>query len=98
MADRFLIIDDATGKQKRGGSYPGATASPTFEDFDVGGGGAVDFVSANVFTSLTNVDVYVNGQLMREGATFDFQRNVGLQKMTFATTVPQGAWVRIKLY
>ncbi len=95
MADRLLLIDDVTGKRKRGGS---PASAPTDEDFDVGGGGQANFTIAAVFGALTKIDITVNGMGVREGATHDYQRNVSLNRIEFNYTVPQNAWIRVRLY
>lgn len=97
MADRYLIIDDVTGKKKRGGAI-GAGSVPVDEDFDIGGGGAVEVVLANTISAPQKIDVMRNGQMLREGPTADWQRDVILNKITFNYTIPQNAWIRVRLY
>lgn len=97
MALRYLIVDDATGRVKRGSAI-GAGSEPSDEDFTIGVGGATEVVLASAITSPQKLDVFVNGKMEREGASFDWQRNVAEQKITFNYTIPQNAWVRVRRY
>lgn len=97
MALRYLLIDDTTGKHKRGSAF-GSLAAPVDEDFDVGGGGVTEVTLANTITAPQKIDVLVNGQILREGASYDWQRDVILNKITFNYTVPQNAWIRVREY
>jgi hypothetical protein len=99
MADRYVVVDDTTGKYKRGGAVGGGgSASYSDEDFDVGGGGQTNFTTSGTVGALTKIDVYINGVLKREGSTQDWQRNTGLNRIEFNFTVLANAWVRIRFW
>ena len=98
MADRYLLVDDATGKRKRGTAVGVSASEPIDEDFTIGGGGAVQVTLATAITAPQKLDVFVNGKMEREGASFDWLRNVGAQRIDFNYTVPQNAWVRVRRY
>lgn len=90
MALKPLSVD-VTGKYKAGG------VAPIVTDFDVGVGGQSQF-TIGIITASTYIEVLVNGVANREGATFDYQRTVASSRIDFNFTVPQDAWVRIKVY
>ena len=90
---RVVYFDTVTGKIK-GGNNPGV---PTITDFDVGIGGQSQFIIGTI-TSQTYIEVLVNGVELREGATYDYERNVGSSRIDMNYTVPQNAWVRIKVF
>lgn len=93
MGLKPLSVDDATGRLKKGG------VAPTVVDFDVGGGGQAQFtIGAITITGTTYIEVQINGAEKREGATFDYQRNTGAGRIDFTFTVPEFAWVRVKIY
>ena len=90
------MIDDVTGKKKRGTTVVG---EPIDEDFTVEAGGVTELPLATAITTPQVLDVFINGQLKREGASFDWLRSVALQKITFVgLTVPEGSWVRVRRY
>lgn len=98
MGLKYLLIDDTTGRKQRGAAASGITLFQT-TDFTVGGGGQSTFGTlTGTFTAGSLIEVFRNGILMREGAGFDFQRNVGAQTIVFNYTVLQNAWVRVNLY
>lgn len=68
------------------------------DDYDVGVGGATDFVSTSDITLTNQIDVYINGRLQREGASNDYTRDETLDKIVFNFTVPENAWVRLRVY
>jgi len=68
------------------------------DDFDVGAGGQTDFTSSYDITSTNKVDVYLNGRLEREGASNDYTRDAALNKIIFNFTIPENAWVRVRVY
>lgn len=96
MAERYLIVDDATGRFKRGAAY-NDTDTYILEDFDVSGGPEDTFVLANLFSINQLMDVFLNGQLLREGASFDFERDVGTHTVILNAPVSGVAWIRVKL-
>ena len=93
MALRPVYFDTVTGGLKAGGT-PGA---PTVSDFDVDVGGQSQFGIGSI-TSGTYIEVLINGAEKREGASHDYQRNTGASRIDFNFTVPQNAWVRIKVF
>lgn len=92
MAFKHLLVDDTTGKYKRG-SAPG---SGTDQDFDIGAGGVVEVTVSADLTVTTSIDVFINGKLTREGATKDWTRDIVNDKILFNYTVPENAWVRVR--
>jgi hypothetical protein len=68
------------------------------QNYDVGGGGQTEFITTQSFTVSSQIDVWVNGRLQRELAGNDYTRNAALSKITFTYTVPENAWVRIRIY
>ena len=97
MADKQLLVDDVTGKFKKGGTPSGL--APEDQEFDVGVGGQSQFVLSNTFDAGTTIDVYIGLRgPHREGATDDFQRNVPSNRIDFNYTVPEGAYVMIRLW
>lgn len=91
MALKPLSID-TNGKHKAGG------VPPTLYDFDVGVGGQIQFTIGTVATS-TYIEAQVNGAERREGALNDWVRVNGAPgRVDFNVSVPQNAWVRIKVY
>lgn len=68
-------------------------------NFDVGVGGQTQFVcSLGTITNSNRLEVYTNGYLQREGASYDYQRNVGSNAVDFNETVPENAWVIVRIY
>jgi hypothetical protein len=69
-------------------------------DYTVGTGGQMQFVVASgVISPGNNVDVYWNGILMREGVTPNgFVRNSGANRIDMTQTIPEGAWVKIRVW
>lgn len=92
MALRYLQIDDATGKKKSPASL--------FVDveFDVGVGGQTQFILGVTITATTKLDVLVNGVKRREGATNTWQRNITPARVDFNETIPQNAWVLVRIW
>jgi hypothetical protein len=95
VADKLLLVDDSTGRFKRGGT---PFSAPVDEDFDIGIGGADEVQLVTPISPTNKIDVYVNGKLLREGASFDFVRNHDDEKIEFNYTIPQNAWVRVRIY
>lgn len=97
MSENIRTIESATGRNSANRRLRDIYG--TTYDFDVGGGGQTEFTGlATLVASDQRVDVLVNGKELREGATFDFQRNVGATKIVFNYSIPQSAWVRIRVY
>lgn len=98
MAYEVLGVDTLTGKYKRTGiSTSGLGGGFTDEDFDTGAG----FTNLTLATNIevgTKLDVWVDGRMMREGATEDFIRDAALDKITFSITIPENAWVKVRIY
>ncbi len=102
MAHYVATIDEVTGKIKKTevtlADLGGSGEVETNDDFDVGVGGQSTFVMATgTVTADSIVDVYVNGRLMREGLTYDFSRNAANNQVVFNYTVPESAWVRVRI-
>lgn len=99
MAQKIVVFDDTTGKTSASTTTIGAVGGGfTDNDFDVGVGGQSLFLIASGFTAGQKIDVWVNGRKQREGATYDFVRNVGPKTITLNYTIPQNAWVSIRIY
>ena len=74
------------------------TAIPDYNHFDVGVGGQTQFVmTSGTIASGNKIEVYENGIGKREGATHDYQRNIGSNAIDFNYTVEEGAWVLVKV-
>ena len=97
MSLNYLLVDSTTGRKQRGSAVGGGGASHVDQDYDVAGSQSA-FVTSNAFTVSTLIDVYRNGQLMREGSSQDYQRNAGTSTITFNYTVDNNAWVRIRIW
>lgn len=91
MAKKHVRYNDASGRFETVVAY-------FYEEFEVGGGGQTNFTVTEPFTSSTRVVVEENGLERREGASYDFTRNVALNRIEFNYTVPQYAWVRVRVY
>lgn len=94
---RLLLVDDATGKHKRGPSSAGIGG---FVDQDFDSTGQVNFVCTTTFgaVGVTPIDVWLNGRKQREGALYDFTRNTSLNRIEFTSTIPALAWVQIRIF
>ena len=95
MALKYLLVEDTTGKRKRGAAA--GTSLFVDQDYDVGAGGQVNFVVTQTFTALSKIDIWVNGRKQRPNAN-DFDRNVTLNRIEFTYTVPQYSWFEIRVY
>jgi hypothetical protein len=93
---KYLLVEETTGKYHRGAA-PG-TGEFVDQDYDIGVGGQVNFVVTQTFTALSKIDVWVNGRKQRPGATYDFDRNVSLNRIEFTYTVQQYSWVEIRVH
>lgn len=93
MSLKYVAVDDTTKKRVlvSAGGY-------IDNDFDVGGGGLTTFTIPGGLTVQTKVDVLRNGQMMREGATKDYQRNADTGQIIFNYTVPQNSWIRVRVF
>ena len=93
MATRLLTVDDATGKRSL------ATIGSLFfiENFDVAISGTTFTLSSN-FDNTSVIEVWKNGQLVREGSSYDFTRDSALNQIIFNAPVDEGAWVSIKVW
>jgi len=95
---KFLVVDEITGKKKLGSSGAGGI-SPVPQDYDVAEGGQQNFTLSNIFDQDTYMEIFVNNRgPHREGASYDFERNVELNRVEFKELIPEGSWVRIILY
>jgi hypothetical protein len=94
--ERVLLVEETTGARRLGGA---PLVLPTEEQFDVASGpGITEVTLAATFSGGTKIEVYVNGNLQREGASHSWQRSVGPKKILFNYTVPQSAWILVRLY
>jgi hypothetical protein len=93
MADFLLVVDSVTGKRKARTS-----GSFTDYDFDVGIGGQTVFSVGEDVTAGTKLDMFWNGRLLREGGSYDYTRDNTADTLTSLVTIPQNAWVRIRVY
>lgn len=96
MSDRYLIVDDATGKYKRGAAVGGAT-SFVDEEFDVASPQA-QFTLASSISGGTKIDVYTNGVKRREGAGNSWQRNLSPARIDFTENQPASAWILVRIW
>lgn len=89
-----IFIDTSTG------GFKAKSTAPKVFDFDVtDDAGQTQFnVTAGYLTASSYVEASVNGREYREGASYDWQRDVGNNRITFNVTIPKYAWVRIKIY
>lgn len=94
MALKTVKYDDSTGKFQ---TAPDPVAGVD-QYFDVGIGGQTIFNVTQTFTLGSVIDVWVNGVKYREGASYDWQRSVGPNTITFTFTVPQNAWVQVRVF
>lgn len=87
MPLKYLQVDDATGKRKRVATlYADTSATSTAQvDFSVSG-----------LTASNLVEAWVNGVPQVEGD--DYNRNVAQNKITFTSTVPANAVVKIRVW
>jgi hypothetical protein len=97
MATLWVQFDTSTGKLKATSVSAGGLV-PKDQNFDVGAGGQANFVVTRVFDANSTIDVSVNGKLLREGSSYDYVRNVGLNRIEATFTVPQNAWVKIRVW
>ena len=95
MALLTVKFDTATGKFQ---GYAASATPPVDQDYDVGVGGQSEFVVTAPITIGAKIDVFVNGQKKREGASYDYTRDVGNNKIIFGATIPQNAWVQIRVW
>jgi len=66
-------------------------------DFDIGVGGVVELNAGIDLILGQDIEVLVNGREIREGGSEDFTVDYALNKILFNTTIPENAWVRIKV-
>jgi len=89
-----LVIYDTGTKGMRNS---GRTGLAVDQDYDVSTTQTA-FVTTQAFLAGSTIDVYQNGRLLREGGGNDFTRTVGTSTITFATSPPTGAWVRVRIW
>lgn len=90
MAFYFLAVNGTTGATKR-------LSAPFTDTFATATASQVNF-SVTGLTATGKVDVYVNGVLMEEGATEDYQRNVASNRIEFNVGQTVNARVRIRVW
>jgi hypothetical protein len=91
----WVKYDTITGKTIATSVAPGSFIA---EEFDVSTGGVANVVLATTIDVGTKIEVLINGAKKREGASFDWQRNVGLNRIDFNYTVLANAWIEVKIY
>ena len=96
MAGEKLLVLQTNGRKKQGPLLTSLSGG-TNEDFDIASP-STQVSPVTVFTTISKIDVWVNGQMQREGASFDFQRDATLNKINFTYSVPASAWVRVRLF
>jgi hypothetical protein len=94
MATRFLVVNDVTGRARLT-----SLGSSLFivENFDVVIAGTT-FTLATAFSVGSIIEVWKNGQLVREGALYDYTRDADNSQIIFNSAVSAGAWVSIKIW
>jgi len=92
VALRFLQVDDLSGKRKR------AATLYTDEEFVAGVGGVTTVSLATTITATTKIDVCQNGVQRREGAGNTWVRNVSPARIDFAETIPELAWILVRIW
>lgn len=65
-------------------------------NYEVGPGGQTDFVVPESLVGQT-VDVFVNGILQRQGASYDYIVS-GTDTIQFSFTIPENAWVSVRVF
>jgi hypothetical protein len=94
MTTRFLVVNDATGRKSLT-----TLGSSLFvvENFDVAIAGTTFTLTNNISVG-SIIEVWRNGQLVREGSSYDYTRNVGSKQIVFNSSVDAGAWISIKIW
>jgi hypothetical protein len=98
MALKFVKYDDVSGKFSTAADPSGSGYTGIDQNYDVGVGGQINFTVTQTFDANDAIDIWINGVKCREGASYDFTRNVSLNRITFNYTVPQNAWVLVRTY
>lgn len=97
MAERIVTYQTTNGQREAKRRLRDIFGTINYFTVGVGGQatftGLVDLVAAD-----QRLDVYVNGHMMKEGASDDYQRDFSLQRISFNYTVPQDAQVKIIVY
>ena len=76
-----------------------AASAGDYNHYDVGVGGQTQFVMISGTIGTQNkIEVFENGIVKREGASYDYERNTGSNAIDFTYTVPENAWVLVKVY
>jgi hypothetical protein len=94
MATKYVVVNDVTGKKSLA-----TLGSSLFviEDFDVVIEGTT-FTTTQDFGSTSIIEVWKNGQKVREGSSNDFTRDHLNNQVIFNSPVPTGTWVQIKIW
>lgn len=73
--------------------------SGSWTDYDTDTVGSVSNITVGAtLTSSTKIDVYRNGQMLREGVSHDFVRNTSLNRVEFSSPVYPGSWIRVRVF
>lgn len=91
---KTVFIDLSTG------SFKALTVAPNVFDFDVTDnlGQSIFTFTSGLMTASSYVEALINGRESREGASYDFERDVANNRIIFTYAVAKNAWVRIKIY
>lgn len=99
MAKYIRYYDSATGRlghsTKTTDDISGGP--PTIENYDAEGGGQTMFQLASDITLTTKMLVYRNGELMREGGSYDWTRDAVNDQITFNYTL-YSSWVSVVMW
>ena len=100
MAYRYLLVDDATGRQKRGDPVTVSNGDPLFidEKYSVTSSTQNTFYVNAGIANNTRVDVFVDGVLKDEGSLDDYIRDAAAETIIFNYYVNPGSKVRIRVY
>jgi hypothetical protein len=94
MATKYVVVNDLTGRKSLA-----TLGSSLFviEDFDVVIAGTT-FTTSQDFGSTSILEVWKNGQKVREGNDKDFTRDHLNNQIVFNSTVAAGTWISIKIW
>jgi len=96
MSELIAKYDDVTGGFKA--TAGSISANFTDEKFTVGAGGQSVFALAGVIDAETNIDVWVNGQKIFEGASSDWVRDIVNEEIEFNNTIPENSFVVVRIW
>lgn len=94
MALVFVKYDTATGKLQASLTPP-SSVSIVDKDFTATAS-QTEFVADIDLTVAHTIDVFVDGRKMREGASFDYTKDLTNDKIVFNTGLIAGQWVQLR--